>query len=83
MNIQSIQNYHTFNMKQKLSKRETAVKNVSTENSVKDTYKPAESGDRSKLLASVKKKIKSGYYKSNEVVEDLSETFAKIFDKTL
>jgi hypothetical protein len=39
--------------------------------------------DRSKLLESVKQRIKSGYYNSDEVAEDLSSAFAKAFNKAM
>jgi hypothetical protein len=53
----------------------------------KDQYEPAgevASGeDRSDLLSAVRKRIKSGYYNSEEVNEDLGDSFAKIFEKLL
>lgn len=82
MNIQGMQNYTTYDMKLRLSKRRTAkIDTLSSDKVVKkDTYEPAKNDDRKKLLSSIKREIKSGYYNSDEVTEDLSESFAKIFN---
>ena len=82
MNIQGMQNYTTYDMKLRLSKRRTAKIDTSSSDKVvkKDTYEPAKTDGRKKLLSSIKRKIKSGYYSSDEVTEDLSESFAKIFN---
>jgi hypothetical protein len=39
--------------------------------------------DREMLLQKIKSKIKSGYYNSDAVMEDLSHNFAKVLDETL
>ena len=82
MNIQGMQNYNTYDMKLKMTKRRTAkIDTLSSDRMVnEDTYEPAKSVDRKKLLSSIKNKIKSGYYNSDEVNEDISESFAKIFN---
>ena len=84
MNIQGIQSYTSYDMKLRLSKqRAPKVDIVLSGKAKKDTYEPANVEDRKKLLASIKKKIKSGYYNSDEVAEDLSESFAKVFNNFL
>jgi hypothetical protein len=45
-----------------------------------DTYEPKSESDRTELLKTVKSRIKSGYYHSQEVLEDLSDSFAKVFN---
>jgi hypothetical protein len=45
-----------------------------------DTYEPAKGAIRQDLIASIKAKIKSGFYNTREVVEDLSDSFAKAFN---
>ncbi|MFP4415716.1 MAG: hypothetical protein ACLFSB_00440 [Chitinispirillaceae bacterium] len=39
--------------------------------------------DRGRLLDVVKKRISSGYYQSKEVLDDLSDSFAKAFDQRI
>ena len=84
MNIQGIQNCTSYDMKLRLSKQKAPKVDIVSSGKVKkDTYEPAKTDERKKLLASVKKKIKSGYYNSDEVAEDLSESFAKVFNSFL
>ncbi len=83
MNIQGIQSYLSYELKAKPAKKKAVPKENPPQKRVKDTYEPAESEERRKLLQSVKKKIQSGYYNSEEVVEDLSEAFAKAFNQAL
>jgi anti-sigma28 factor (negative regulator of flagellin synthesis) len=45
-----------------------------------DTYEPSKSSIRQDLIASIKEKIKAGYYNSREVVDDLTDSFAKAFN---
>lgn len=39
--------------------------------------------DRTDLLRNIKKKIKSGFYNSESVLEDLSNSFAKVLDQSV
>jgi hypothetical protein len=49
---------------------------------VSDTYESsADSAERKALLQDVKKKIKSGFYNTEPVIEDLSHGFAKILNQ--
>ncbi len=79
MNIQGIQKYQTYNIK--LVKKKPAFKDILSEKRVEDSYEPSNTVDRKKRLLSIRKKIKAGYYNSEEVIEDLSESFAQIFDQ--
>ena len=84
MNIQGIQNYTSYAMKLRLSKQKTPKVDIVSSGKVKkDTYEPAKADERKKNLSSIKEKIKSGYYNSDEVAEDLSESFAKVFNNFL
>lgn len=84
MNIQGIQNYSELFSKTKINgKNRQHSKGTSLSSSIKDTYETTTETSRAGMLASIKKKIKSGYYNSDEVAEDLSHSFAKLFDKGL
>jgi hypothetical protein len=41
------------------------------------------SDDREQLLQTIKNRVKSGFYSSNAVAEDLSHGFAKILDESV
>ena len=43
----------------------------------------AQTEDRAQLMARVRGRIQSGYYNSEIVIEDLSDSLAKALDKTL
>jgi hypothetical protein len=45
------------------------------------TPPPASEADRAQLLAAIRKRIKKGYYRTDAVLEDLSDSFAAVFDK--
>lgn len=50
--------------------------------SISDTVEISSSAkERNELILQVKKKIKSGYYSSDLVIEDLSHGFAKIMNQ--
>ncbi|GEM_PF-1328656 len=87
MNIQSISQYTSYETKTRLSKRKIDTTDISPDKAAdkktKDTYEPSNADDRKKLIESVKKRIKSGYYHSDEVNDDLSDAFAKTFNDIL
>lgn len=85
MTIQGIQNYNLHETRYSLAKKKAAMGKplAGSGKRIEDTYEPVITEDRKKYLDEVKKKIKEGYYNSKEVVEDLSESFAKVFDKSL
>lgn len=39
--------------------------------------------ERNSLLETIKKRVQSGYYQSGEVIEELSDTFARAFDQRI
>ncbi len=86
MTIQGIQGYQAFNTKLKLSKKTADAKAIPKnpgKTAKKDTYEPSKAEDRKELIDSIKKKIKSGFYNSKEVTEDLSDSFADVFNQLL
>lgn len=87
MSIQPIQHINVLKTTGKLSRerKESSAESFNRISPVSDVYEPstAPSSERAELLSSIKKRIKSGYYNSKEVLEDLSDSFAKVLDKTL
>ena len=59
------------------------IMGMSTSPSSRSTKNKQTSDKRLQLLKSIKKKVKSGYYSSDEVIDDISDGFAKIFDNKL
>jgi hypothetical protein len=47
------------------------------------TLSSASDSDREALLQKIKNKIKSGYYNSDAVLDDLSHSFAKVLDESM
>ena len=83
MTVQTIGNYLSCDMKMKRAGKKTTGTAVDTSSSKKiknDTYETSPANDRKKLLDTVKKKIRAGYYNSREVTEDLSDSFARVFN---
>jgi len=82
--IQGIKAYQVYDVKQKNSQRRASLDVTSTpikKANPKDCYTP--SAERKKFLDTVKNRVKSGYYTSEEVLEDLSNSFAGAFDTAL
>ena len=48
---------------------------------ISDTYKPSETAERTDLIQQVKKKIGTGYYNSESVIDDISYGFADILNQ--
>lgn len=73
---------HQTNIKQssQVKSKTIASENVSHADSFVQSTVPDE---REKLLQSIKSKVKSGFYSSNAVAEDLSHSFAKILDESV
>lgn len=81
MYINPLQKYLTFHSNDKPEKRAPSKKKQCSPREIKDTYESTlETSEKTHHLSQVKKKIKSGYYNTNEVIDDLSEMFAKIFN---
>lgn len=81
--VQGIKAYKIYDVKQKNSQKRASldVSSKPVRKTPKDSYTP--SPERQKFLDSVKSKIKSGYYTSEEVIDDLSTSFAGAFDTAL
>ena len=90
MIINNISHYHSSDLKPKAAAKpiKGAVSNAASH----DTYepsgsdrveKPPSSEMRGDLIKTVKKRIHSGYYDSNDVLDDLSTSFAKALHQTL
>ncbi len=47
----------------------------------KDTFEPSEAAGKASSLKEVKKRVKSNFYSSDTVNEDLTEVFAKLLDR--
>jgi hypothetical protein len=80
MNIQTIQQHHASYNRQKTVKDRLAVDMVSKA-LPQDTYEPSRSDIREDLVKSVQKRIANGYYNSHEVIDDVSESFAKVLSQ--
>lgn len=48
---------------------------------ITDSFQPSAAPERTELLSQVRKKIGSGYYNSDSVLDDLSHGFADVFNK--
>lgn len=84
--IQGIQAYRVYELKQKGVQKRTAKRDElkPVPRKIEDTFEPSNSvKDRSRLIELVKRKIKSGYYNSEAVNEQLADSFAKAFDDGL
>ncbi len=86
MDVRDINRYCVYDTNAKILKESIPAEDISDKHEMINECRHGDKTDketRRELLASIKKKIKSGYYHSNEVIEDLSESFAKAFDKAL
>jgi hypothetical protein len=83
MIIQGVQQYQACSTNTRSLKKQTAGINVIKDIRKDDSYKAEKPIERKSYLDAIKKKIKSGYYNSEEVAEDLSQSFAQVFDSTL
>ena len=82
MNFQSLNNDSSYSLiNNKNSRQNRSTIQPDNDNLGKNNH--LDTKGRTKLLKSIKKKVKSGYYNSNEVIDEISHTFAKVFDKTL
>ena len=81
MDIQPVQQ-NVFKSNAKTARRvERTTSDRLPNKAVADSYEPAPADPkRLELLETIKKRIKSGFYNSDEVNEDLGHSLAKIFD---
>jgi anti-sigma28 factor (negative regulator of flagellin synthesis) len=84
MIIQNIEQYQAINIKTKLSKERHSLDVVSGDLQ-QDTYEPSAQTDsselRTNLINTVKQRINKGYYNSNEVLDDLVDSFANALNR--
>ena len=85
MIIPAIARYQSFDNKSKGLKK-PGIDLMSKQAPV-DVYQPSDdlpkTDTRKDLLKTVKKRITDGYYNSKEVLEDLSDSFAKVLNRAL
>jgi hypothetical protein len=62
-------------------KRQKPRQNASSPRPCQDVYEPSPDAERAQLLKTIQGRIKSGYYNSREVIDDISDSFAKAFDR--
>ena len=86
MIINAIARYQSFDNKSKGLKAKPGIDTISKHAPI-DVYQPSDelpkTDIRKDLLKTVKKRISDGYYNSKEVLEDLSDSFAKVLNRTL
>jgi hypothetical protein len=85
MIIQNIARYQSVDIKSRDLKEKPKVNVVSREAS-QDTYEPSGESKteiREDLLRNVKKRVNTGFYHSKEVLEDLSDSFAKALNQAI
>ena len=78
MRIESVSSEYYLNNITNKNKAKAVPKTV-----VKDEYIPSSNipDARNIALSSIKAKIKSGYYNSESVLEDVSDKLARLFDR--
>ena len=86
MNIQSNNTYHKSHaVRLDASKKQSSTRlkktNSSKSKPSQDAYETTAQHSRTEYLETIKRKIKAGYYSSQEVVEELSDDFAKAFEQ--
>ncbi|HON10410.1 MAG TPA: hypothetical protein PLE24_06040 [Chitinispirillaceae bacterium] len=85
MRIQGTGHLASLESKTRLSPKKSIKENPNKEKfSLVDTVEIRNTGIiRTDLLEEIKKKIKSGFYNSESVLEDLSHGFAKTMDQSI
>jgi hypothetical protein len=83
MNIESIPMQPLLRATQKILKPASSrTAGAERYANIKDSWEPSAKKDQPRLdlLAAIKKKIGAGYYNSREVIDDVSDSFAKAFN---
>ena len=81
MRIQSILQYQSLDMKSRISKEKSRI-DVVSKAPLQDTYEPSRPEVREDLLNAIKKRISAGFYNTEIVLDDLSDSFAKAMNQT-
>ncbi len=77
MRVESINSYNVIKKKQKsFSKSSTSSKTRTN----KDTFTISKESSRKLTLESIKSKIKSGFYNSDEVMDDISNKLSSVLN---
>jgi hypothetical protein len=81
MRIQNIAQYQSSDIKSRISREKPRI-DVVSKDMPKDTYESSQSVVREDLLNTIKKRISAGFYNTEIVLEDLSDSFAKALNQT-
>jgi hypothetical protein len=81
MCIQNIAQYQSSDIKSRISREKPRI-DVVSKDLPKDTYESSQSVVREDLLNTIKKRISAGFYNTEIVLEDLSDSFAKALNQT-
>jgi hypothetical protein len=81
MHIQNIAHYQSVDIKSRISKEKPRM-DVMSKDLPKDTFEPSQSVAREDLLNTIKKRISAGFYNTEIVLDDLSDSFAKALNQT-
>ena len=81
MRIQNIAQYQSLDNKSRISREKPRI-DVVSKDPPKDTYESSQSVVREDLLNTIKKRISAGFYNTEIVLEDLSDSFAKALNQT-
>jgi hypothetical protein len=81
MRIQNIAQYQSSDIKSRISREKPRI-DVVSKDLPKDTYESSQSVVREDLLNTIKKRISAGFYNTEIVLEDLSDSFAKALNQT-
>jgi hypothetical protein len=74
---------HQTNAKQNSQMKSKSIASEKAISKSESFIQSALSEDRELLLQTIKNRVKSGFYSSNAVAEDLSHGFAKILDESV
>jgi len=81
MRIQNIAQYQSLDNKSRIPREKPRI-DVVSKDMPKDTYESSQSVVREDLLNTIKKRISAGFYNTEIVLEDLSDSFAKALNQT-
>jgi anti-sigma28 factor (negative regulator of flagellin synthesis) len=79
MRIQSLAHYQSIDIKSRVLKEKPRIDSLSK--NIQDTYEPFQPEARGDLIKAIKKRISSGFYNTDTVLEDLGDSFAKALNQ--
>ncbi|MBD3392497.1 MAG: hypothetical protein GF418_10470 [Chitinivibrionales bacterium] len=85
MHIEHIQGLKAYDIEARTARQKSRPVAPASRRKTQDSYEPSSTRetDQTRKLADIRRKVRSGYYSSDEVTDDLGESFAKVFDKLL